>query len=86
MQLPQVDDLDAETPAARMRLLDQIFRPADRNPDVWPGAREPALGRDVDLAIRREGLADKLLGKIGAIGIGGVDEVDAKVGQPAQRL
>ena len=73
-------------PAARMRLLDQIFRPANRNPDVRPGAREAALGRDMDLAVRRERLFDQLLGKIGAIGIGGVDEVDAEVGQPAQRL
>ena len=40
----------------------------------------------MNLAIGRERLFDQLLGEIGAIGIGGVDEIDAEVGQPAQRL
>ena len=40
----------------------------------------------MDLAVRRERLANKLLGKIGPIGIGGVDEIDAEVGQSTQRL
>src|SRR3984885_14835618 len=61
MQLPQIDDLDAEPPAARMRLLDQIFRPADRYPDVLTSAREAPLGRDMDLAIGRERFFDQLL-------------------------
>src|SRR6185437_7655653 len=86
MQLPQVDDLDAEAPAARMRLLDQIFRPAERNPDVRAGASEPALGRDMDLAIRSKRFPNELLGEIGAVRIGGVDEVDAEIGQAAERL
>ena len=79
-------DLDAEPPAARVRLLDQIFRPAERNPDVRAGSREAALGPDMDLAVRRKSFPDQLFGKIGAIGIGGVDEVDAEIGQAAQRF
>src|ERR1700722_16815832 len=86
MQLPQIDDLDAEPPAARMSLLDQIFGTAKRSPEVRSRSREPALGRDMDLAIGRERFSDQLLGKIGAIGIGGVDEIDANVRQPTQRL
>jgi hypothetical protein len=42
-----------------MRLLDEIFRPAERNPDVRTGAGEPTLGRDMDLAIRRERLVNE---------------------------
>ena len=86
VQLPQVDLLDAEPPAARMRLLDQIFRPPERNPDVRAGAREPALGRDLNLAVGRKRFAYQLFGKVRAVGVRGVDEVDAEIGQPAQRL
>ena len=86
MQLPQVDRLDAEPPAAGMRLLDQIFRPAERNPDVRSGARKAALGRDMDLVVGRERFTDQLFGKIGPVGIRGVNEIDAKVGKPTERL
>src|SRR6185312_16532070 len=34
----------------------------------------------------RKGFANELLGKIGAVRIGGVDEVDAEIGQAAERL
>jgi hypothetical protein len=60
MQLPEIDRLDTEPPTARVRLLDQIFGPAERNPDVRSGAGKAALGRDMDLAVRSQRLPNEL--------------------------
>ncbi len=59
--------------------------PAERRPDVRASAGEAALGRDLDLAVRMQGLADQGLREIRTVGIGGVDEIDPEVGQALQR-
>jgi hypothetical protein len=45
------------------------------------GSPEPRLGGDENSVIRIERLADQLLGDIGPVGVGGVDEIDAKLRQ-----
>ena len=78
MQLPQADRLDAEPAPAGVRLLDQIFRPPQRDPLVGAGAREAGLGGDENRSVGMQRLADQFLGDVGAVGIGGVDEIDAE--------
>ena len=85
MQLPEIDRFDPQPPAAGVRLLDQVFRPSQRNPDIRPGARQAALSGDMDRPIRVQRLVNERLGKIRTVGIGGVDEVDAKRRQPTER-
>ena len=50
-----------------------------------PGAVEAALGRDhevVGIGVQR--LGDQLLADLGPVGVGGVDQVDAELDDPAQ--
>ena len=85
MQLPQADPVDAELPPAADRLLAQILGTAVGNPDIGTAARQPALRRNqVDASIRVQRFVDELLGDVGAVGIGGVDEIDPEPGKPLQ--
>src|SRR4051794_6456799 len=84
VQLPQVDRVDAETPQAHQAALAQVLGAADGRPDVRPVAREARLRGDGDPVVRMQRLADEVLGDVRAVGVGGVDEVDAELGQPLE--
>src|SRR5262249_2050867 len=85
VQLPQPDLLDAELLAASLRLGPEMVGTAIHLPGAGARAREPGFGGNEKAVIRIERLADQLLGDIGAIGIGGVDEIDAEFGHALKR-
>ena len=58
-------------------------RAADRRPELGPVRTRPALVA-TDARVGMQGLADELLGDVRAVGVGGVDEVDAELGQAPQ--
>src|SRR6476660_10028924 len=85
VQLPKPNLLHPELLAALERLLAQPLRPPIHLPYAGARALEPSLGGDQNAAIRLERLADELLGHVGPVRIGGIDEVDAEIGQALQR-
>ena len=85
VQLPEADAVDAEPAAALVGLLDEVFGPAEGDPHLRAGSRQAGLGGDEDVAVGMQRFADQLLGDIRPIGIGGVDEVHAELGQALQR-
>ena len=85
MQLPQADLLDAEAEAARMRLLDQILGPSQRDPPTRGGPHQTGLGGDEHVRVGGQRLANELLGDVRAVRIGSVYEVHAERGQALQR-
>jgi hypothetical protein len=85
VQLVEVDPLHAQVAQAQFGLLPQVLGAAERAPVVRARAGEPALGGDHQvLGVRVQGLADELLADERAVGVGGVDEVHAQLGGPAQ--
>src|SRR6478735_11375236 len=72
-----------------LQLLSACLRSHSGRPSIshtlGPGALEPSLGGDQNAAIRMERLADELLGHVGPVRIGGIDEVDAERRQALQR-
>jgi len=84
VQLEQVDGVDAEPAQAHLAFLTQVTRITQRDPDVGAGAQQSRLGRDHQPVIRVQRLADDLLGYVGAVGIGGVDEVHPEFGGSPQ--
>ena len=50
-----------------------------------PGAGEAAFGGDMDRSVGVQRLADQVLGEVGPVGIGRVDEIDAEFGQAPER-
>ncbi len=85
MELPEIDPLDAELLQAALGLTNQVRRPSVGLPAVRAGTRETRLRRDQHARIRMQRFAQELFGHVGAVAVGGVDEVDAELGQPAQR-
>ena len=85
MQLEQVDPLEAEAAQAQLDLLAQVLGPADGAHCPGPAAVNPAL-----VAITRSSgygcsaSRDQLLGDVGPVGVGGVDEGDAELDGAAQ--
>ena len=73
-----------EAAQAQLGLLAQILRAAQRVPLARPGPHEAGLGGDHDAVVRVQRLADQFLADVGAVRVGGVEEVDAEVGGPAQ--
>ena len=84
VQLKQVDGVDAEPAQTQFRFLAQIGREAQRNPHVGPGAQQSRFGGDDQPVVGMQRLADDLFGEVGAVGVRGVDEVDAEFGRPPQ--
>src|SRR5262249_33613910 len=85
VQLPEVDALDAEAPQAPLHAPAQVVGPAVRHPLIGTRALEPALGRNEEAVIGMQGFADQLFADGRAVAVGGIDEVDAEIGQAAQR-
>ena len=84
VQLEQVDGLDAQAAQAHLELLAQVARIAQRDPDVRAGPQQSRLGRDHQPVIGMQRLANDVLGDVGAVGVGGVDEVHAQFDGAAQ--
>src|ERR1019366_4290037 len=74
----------AQTTKRHLTLLAQVVRSTTLTPRVRTDAQESGLGRDLDVPVRVERLADQLLGDVGPVGVGGVDEVDAEFHGAAQ--
>src|SRR5687768_11417761 len=77
MELPEPDALNPQPPPARMRLLDEVLRPAQRRPLIRTRSRKARLGRHHEAPIRMQRLADELLRHVRPVRIRRVDEVDA---------
>jgi hypothetical protein len=85
VELEQVDALKAQVAEAELGLLPQVLRAADRRRQVRALTCEPDLGGDDQaIGVRVQRLLDDLLGHEGAVGVGGVDEVHAKLDGTAQ--
>jgi hypothetical protein len=79
VELPEVEALELEAAEAHLDLLVEVFGAGDGEPLVGALAGEAGLGGDDDaLGVGGEGLADETLGDLGAVGVGGIDEVDTQ--------
>src|SRR2546425_10458801 len=85
MKLPEIDLLDAELPETAPGLRNQICGASVRGPLIRPRTRQARLCGDQQSFIGMKRLADQLLRDIGAVAVGRVDEIDADLGEPAQR-
>jgi hypothetical protein len=80
VKLPEIEALELEAAKAHFDLLVEVFGAGYWEPLVGALAGEAGLGGDDDtLGVGREGFADETLGDLGAVGVGGVDEVDAEL-------
>src|SRR5262249_42985676 len=85
MELPEIDALDAELLETALGLPNEVLGMSVGHPASWPRPSESSLGGDQESFIGVERFADQVLGDVRAVAIGRVDEVDADLGQPAQR-
>src|SRR5688572_18777063 len=76
VQLPQVDTLHTESAQAVLDALAQIRRLALAHPLVGPGPHEATLGRNDQALVGSELLSDQAFAHLGAVAVGGIDEVD----------
>ena len=85
VELEERDLLQPQPAEAHLALLAQVLGPAQRVPEVGPGAHHPGLGGDHELAgIGVEGGPDQLLADVGAVRVGGVDQVDTQLDGASQ--
>src|SRR6185312_7678518 len=84
-ELPEVEPIDAQVTQALVRLLDEVLRSPERHPAVRAGARQARLGGDAQVAVGMQRLTNEALRDVGAVRVGGVDEVDAELARPLQR-
>jgi hypothetical protein len=85
VQLEDVDGLEAEAPQAHLARLPQVLRASDGRPTARPLARQTGLRRDQQVGrVRVQGLADQLVGDLGPVGVGRVDQLHAELDGPPQ--
>ena len=84
VQLPEVDALHIEAAQAHQEALAQVFGTAHRTPYIRPVTGKSVFGGDNDVSVGMEGFADQIFADIGAIRVGGVDEVDAEFPQASE--
>ena len=84
VELEQVERLDAEATQRELALLAQVLGAPAGVPAPRAGPQEARLGRDLDVPVGEEGLSDQLLGDRRAVGVRGVDEVDAELDGAAE--
>ena len=80
VQLPEPDRLHPEPLATLQRLFAQIIRAAVRLPGAGPASPEPRLGGDENAFIGVQNFANEVLGDIRAVGVCGINEIDAEFG------
>ena len=80
VELEEVEPIHPQVPEAQLHALHEILGPAEQAPCVRPAAGHAALRADHQRRrVRRQGVADDLLGELGPVGVGGVDVLDAGV-------
>ena len=84
VQLPERYPVQTQLAATFVGARDQVFGAAVDVPHVGPAAREAGLGGDDQPVIGMQRLVDQLFGNIGAVGVGGINEVDAQLRQAFQ--
>lgn len=85
VKLPERKSLKAEKTKAQLDLLNEVRRSAYRLPCIGTLTGEAALrGNDSSLLVGSEGFADEALADRRAVGIGGVNEIDAEFDGAAQ--
>ena len=85
VQLVEVDPLEPQAAQRALAGRAQVLRAPARLPPARPGRREAALGGDREaLGIGMERLGDQFLADLRAVGVGGVDQVDAELERAAQ--
>jgi hypothetical protein len=78
VQLDEVDPVELQVPQRQLHLLLEVGGASHRVPLPRAGADQARLGADHQLLrVRVQRLGDDLLADEGAVGVGGVDEVDA---------
>ena len=87
MQLVEINTFQMQPSEARLTGDTQVLGARIMVPTPGRGPRQPALGGDYYiLAIRVQCLVDQLLAHFRSIGIGGIDQLYAKLHGPAQQL
>jgi len=85
VELIEVDVVDPQAAETAFAGGSQMFRAAVFDPLVGAGALESTLGGDYQVGgIRMQRFGDELFADVGAVGVGGVDEVDAEFDGAAQ--
>jgi hypothetical protein len=85
MQLPQGDGFDLEPLAGLFLRATKIIGIALGRPQGWGGTGQSALGGDHKPVIGMKRFVDQIFRNLRAIGVGGVDEIDAQLRQALQR-
>ena len=85
VQLPQIDALDAEPLEAALHAIAQERRPAVDDPLVRSRPFEAGLRRDHEAFVRVEHVANDVFADVRPVGLRGIDEVDAELGELAER-
>lgn len=85
VELVEVDAFEAESVEASVDGLFEMAWAGVVDPLAGSGALPAALGGDDEaVGIGMEGLGDEVLGDVGAVGVGGVNEVDAELDGAAE--
>ncbi len=85
VELVELDALEFEAAQAHFDTLDQVAGAANVFGFGWSLASDAALGGDDELCrVRVQRLADEAFRSFGAVGVGGVDKVDAEVNGASQ--
>src|SRR5580692_5258464 len=85
MQLIEVDAVETETTQAAFASGAEVLGLSVFNPAIGAGTIEAALGGNDQVGwIRLQGFGDDFFADVGAVGIGGVDEVDTELDGAAQ--
>ena len=85
VQLIEVNSIDPEPAQRALAGPLQMLGVSVAWPFAWPGALHAALRRNRDPLVGMQRLGDQLLAHLGAVGVGGVDQVYAELGQPPQQ-
>ena len=85
MKLIERDLFEAESPKAGFADLAQMLRLPVDGPSTWARSLEATFRRDHEIVgIWVQRLSDELLAHVGAVRVGGVDEVDAELDRATQ--
>ncbi len=85
MKLPKIDLLDAEAANAQNCLLAEVFGTAERDPHAGAGTSEAGFRRNLDALVGMKRFADQAFADLGAIAVGGIDEIDIEIRELFQR-
>ncbi len=85
VELIKVDAVHLEAPKAPFARLSQVLRASVFDPPSWSRPNQTAFGRDDHTCrVWMERLSNQAFGDIGAIGVGGIEKVNAQIDGPSQ--